>query len=235
MIVSCERCFSPDDVSWQPLPDRMVLYTCANSHDGRGPHSFVSSRQQISRPEEQGEGGVTYDLLDPLLSCVEPGSRCWITASWSTACESGSRPDCRARRRTRTRADRSERLAGVQGRLGGRLRAVRRGGAALGRRLGLLAAAARRVPRGGRRRPAARGQEEPGEPPALRRPGRPGETAHARGTRTRACSWRPTKRSARTGRARCSCRSDGDSALWERRRQGLAILGHWHPCSVRAV
>jgi hypothetical protein len=25
MIVICERCFSADDVSWQPLPDRVVL------------------------------------------------------------------------------------------------------------------------------------------------------------------------------------------------------------------
>jgi hypothetical protein len=41
VIVTCERCFSADDVSWQPLPDKMVLYTCANGHDGRGPHSFV--------------------------------------------------------------------------------------------------------------------------------------------------------------------------------------------------
>ncbi len=73
MILTCEKCFSADDVTWQPLPDRMVLYTCAASHDGGGPHTFVRSRSRLHAPEEESLGGVTDDLLDPLLSCIEPG------------------------------------------------------------------------------------------------------------------------------------------------------------------
>ncbi len=73
MIVTCEKCFSADDVSLAPLPDRMVLYTCSASHGGDGPHTFLRSRQQLSAPTEEGPGGLTDDLLDPLLSCIESG------------------------------------------------------------------------------------------------------------------------------------------------------------------
>ncbi|MDP9443750.1 MAG: hypothetical protein M3P83_05130 [Actinomycetota bacterium] len=73
MFLTCEKCFSADDVSWQRLPDRMILYTCSADHDGSGPHTFVRDRARLHAPAEEGAGGVTDDLLDPLLSCIEPG------------------------------------------------------------------------------------------------------------------------------------------------------------------
>ena len=56
MIVTCEKCFSADDVSWQPLPDRMVLYTCSAGHGGDGPHTFVRSRTSVAAQTDEGAG-----------------------------------------------------------------------------------------------------------------------------------------------------------------------------------
>lgn len=73
MIVTCDKCFSADDVSWQRLPDKMVRYTCSGSHDGAGPHSFVRSAVQVNNYSESVSEGVTDELLDPLMACIELG------------------------------------------------------------------------------------------------------------------------------------------------------------------
>ena len=72
MTITCPRCFRDDDVSWQRLPDHMIMYECSASHGGSGPHRWIASRQ--SRPAEgAAEEGVTDELLEPLLACVVPG------------------------------------------------------------------------------------------------------------------------------------------------------------------
>ncbi len=73
MIVTCERCFSADDVAWQRLPDKMVLYTCSAEHEGAGPHSFVRAAAKAADYSETVSEGVTDDLLDTLMPCIEAG------------------------------------------------------------------------------------------------------------------------------------------------------------------
>ena len=72
MIVTCPRCFRDNDVSWQRLPDHMIMYICSGGHGGSGPHPWVAS-QQSQVTEGAAAEGVTDELLEPLLACVVPG------------------------------------------------------------------------------------------------------------------------------------------------------------------
>jgi hypothetical protein len=72
VITTCPRCFSAEDVTWQRLPDRTVLYTCDRRHGGEGPHTWLKSLDQLALHEEAAEG-VTDELLEPLSSCVLAG------------------------------------------------------------------------------------------------------------------------------------------------------------------
>src|SRR5258708_14761049 len=73
VIIRCAGWFRGEGVSWQRLPDHMIMYVCSASHGGSGPHTWIASRQ--SRPaEEAAEEGVTDELLEPLLGCVVPGA-----------------------------------------------------------------------------------------------------------------------------------------------------------------
>lgn len=72
VITTCPRCFSAEEVTWQRLPDRTVLYTCDRRHGGEGPHTWLKSLDQLALHEEAAEG-VTDELLEPLGSCVLAG------------------------------------------------------------------------------------------------------------------------------------------------------------------
>lgn len=73
MIITCEQCFTADDVTYQRLPDRAVLYTCSRDHGAAGPHTWVRSLKDLAVPEDLAAEGVTDDLLDPLSSCLIDG------------------------------------------------------------------------------------------------------------------------------------------------------------------
>ena len=72
VIITCEKCFSADDVTYQRLPDHAVLYTCSRSHSGEGPHSWIKSVSEIATPDELAAEGITDELLGPLSPCVDP-------------------------------------------------------------------------------------------------------------------------------------------------------------------
>jgi hypothetical protein len=72
VIVTCPRCFRDDEVSWQRLPDRMIMYVCSDGHGGSGPHTWVASRELLLTQEAAADG-VTDELLEPLRACVVPG------------------------------------------------------------------------------------------------------------------------------------------------------------------
>src|SRR5262245_54131173 len=74
MFMTCPRCFSADDVTYQRLPDRLVEYHCAGTHDGAGPHTWLSTLDKADWKQDVVEG-VTDELLEPLLGCVNPGER----------------------------------------------------------------------------------------------------------------------------------------------------------------
>lgn len=71
MFVTCPRCFTADDVSYQRLPDKMVQYACCGAHDGAGEHLWTASRNAATWTPD-GNDGVTDELLDPLARCVLP-------------------------------------------------------------------------------------------------------------------------------------------------------------------
>jgi hypothetical protein len=64
--------FLVDDVSLRRLPDRMVEYTCAADHGGRGEHTWLVSQADAGWSTAVEEG-VTDELVEPLLACVVPG------------------------------------------------------------------------------------------------------------------------------------------------------------------
>ncbi|MGY1810172.1 hypothetical protein ACI8AF_22625 [Blastococcus sp. SYSU D00669] len=72
MIVTCPACFSADEVSYQRLPDKLLAYYCTGRHADGEPHEWVGSaaaaRESWAAPE-----GVTDDLLEPLLGCIDAG------------------------------------------------------------------------------------------------------------------------------------------------------------------
>ena len=73
VIITCEKCFSAEDVTYQRLPDLAVLYMCSRSHGGEGPHAWIKSVSELATPDEQAAEGVTDELLEPLSACVDPG------------------------------------------------------------------------------------------------------------------------------------------------------------------
>jgi hypothetical protein len=72
MFMTCPRCFSADDVTYQRLPDRLVEYHCTGPHDGAGPHTWLSTSDKANWKQDVVDG-VTDELLEPLLRCVRPG------------------------------------------------------------------------------------------------------------------------------------------------------------------
>lgn len=73
VIITCPKCFSADDVTFQRLPDKAALYHCDRNHDGDGPHAWVLSQAALNAHVEHAAEGVTDELLEPLSSCVVAG------------------------------------------------------------------------------------------------------------------------------------------------------------------
>lgn len=71
MIVTCPRCFRADDVSYQRLPDHMLVYVCSGAHGGDGPHTWTRSTKGLVA-EDAAPEGVTDELMEPLLRCLIP-------------------------------------------------------------------------------------------------------------------------------------------------------------------
>jgi hypothetical protein len=71
VIVTCPACFSADDVSYQRLPDKQVAYYCTGRHPDGRPHEWLGSVSAANQSWMAPEG-VTDELLDPLLRCVDP-------------------------------------------------------------------------------------------------------------------------------------------------------------------
>jgi hypothetical protein len=73
VIVTCPKCFSADFVTWQRLPDSMLMYTCSAGHAGDGQHHFVRPVSAAAGGDEAADEGVTDELLEPIASCVVVG------------------------------------------------------------------------------------------------------------------------------------------------------------------
>lgn len=73
MIVTCPRCFQADDVSYQRLPDHVIMYHCTNRHQDGEPHDWLVTREESAPMTLAAVDGVVGDLLEPLLACLEPG------------------------------------------------------------------------------------------------------------------------------------------------------------------
>jgi hypothetical protein len=71
VIVTCPTCFSADDVSYRRLPDKQVAYYCVGRHPDGRPHEWVGTLSAAGRGWTASEG-VTDELLEPLLRCVDP-------------------------------------------------------------------------------------------------------------------------------------------------------------------
>jgi hypothetical protein len=71
VIVTCPVCFTADDVSYQRLPDKQVAYFCAGRHPDGRPHEWIRDADAASSGWAAAEG-VTDELLEPFLKCVEP-------------------------------------------------------------------------------------------------------------------------------------------------------------------
>lgn len=71
MITTCPRCSRADDVTYQRLQGRTLVYTCSDDHDGLGAHTWVRAGDESDLYQEAIDG-VTDDLLEPLAACLRP-------------------------------------------------------------------------------------------------------------------------------------------------------------------
>ncbi len=72
VIRTCPLCFSPDDVSYERMPDGVIAYSCERNHDGNGDHHWTLASNEAGR-SGLTEDGVTDELLDPFSACVLTG------------------------------------------------------------------------------------------------------------------------------------------------------------------
>lgn len=73
MIRTCPACFRDDEVTYRPVPDGLVRYTCAGRHDDGHEFIWEISREEARTRGDKAAAGVTDELLEPLLACVRPG------------------------------------------------------------------------------------------------------------------------------------------------------------------
>jgi hypothetical protein len=74
--MTCPRCFSADDVTYERLPDHVVRFACTRNHDSYGPHVWMQTLNAVAFPVD-ANAGVTDELLEPLSGCVESGEP-WV-------------------------------------------------------------------------------------------------------------------------------------------------------------
>jgi len=73
MIITCPKCFSSDDVTYESLPDDVLQYRCGRSHDGSGPHTWLRAKSELAAAIDESPEGVTDELLEPFSQCVVAG------------------------------------------------------------------------------------------------------------------------------------------------------------------